>query len=159
MRNDLVNTGFGTDGLTPLQSKIAEGFPTSCIPSMKLIAERGRQPTLCLLFQREYGARFPFGATVRHDIATSLSMRRSAFFFQWRQLLRELNSDFGVFVQKRSRSYLYRGPGGNKTRCWLCSTSSSHPWNCAGSIVMNAVERCTAYTRSRKTGGMPSCIE
>lgn len=45
------------------------------------------------------------GATVRHDTATSLSMRRSVYFFRWRQLLRELDLDFEYFVREELKEF------------------------------------------------------
>ena len=97
IQNDLVHVTFGADGFTPLQSKIAEGFPLSCVPSMKLLAERGADLHY-VGCSEAFGARFAHGATAHFETATSLSMRRSLFFYRWRLLLRELNVDFEDFI-------------------------------------------------------------
>lgn len=99
IQNGLVNVTFGTGGFTPLQSKIAEGFPLSCVPSMKLLAERGANLHY-VGCSEAFGARFPHRATAQFETATSLSMRRSLLFYRWRQLLRELNVDFDDFILK-----------------------------------------------------------
>lgn len=104
IKNDLVHINFGSDGFTPLQSKIAEGFPLSCVPSMKLLAERGANLHYVGCSER-FGARFAHGATAHYETATSLSMRRSVFFFRWRQLLRELNVDFEEFVLEELKQF------------------------------------------------------
>ena len=97
IQNDLVHVAFGSGGFTPLQSKTAEGFPLSCMPSMKLLAERGANLHY-VGCSEAFGTRFAHGATTHVETATSLSMRRSLFFHRWRLLLRELNVDFEDFI-------------------------------------------------------------
>lgn len=104
MKSDLVHVTFGTDGFTPLQSKIAENFPLSCVPSTELMAERGGNLHYVGCTEG-FGARFAHRATARYDTATSLSMRRSVFFFRWRQLLRELNVDFEDFIREELEQF------------------------------------------------------
>lgn len=93
--NNMVDATFGDGGFTPLHSKIAEGFPSSVLPSMKLLAQRGANLHL-VGCTTGYGA----GGMPHHDTFTSLSMYRSAFFFKWRKLLIELGTNLEIFVKE-----------------------------------------------------------
>ena len=110
IQNDLVHVTFGIGGFSPLQSKIAEGFPPSCMPSMRLLAERGANLHY-LGCSEAFGARFAHGATAQFDTATSLSMRQSLFFYRWRQLLRELDVDLKNFIREELEQHPLRQQG------------------------------------------------
>ncbi|RDW57721.1 hypothetical protein BP5796_12522 [Coleophoma crateriformis] len=93
--NNMVDATFSHTTFTPIHCKIAEGFLDSVIPSMKLLAERGAN-------LHRVGSTTGYGAEglSRYDTPTSLAMRQSAFFFKWRQMIKDLSVDLGDFIKE-----------------------------------------------------------
>lgn len=105
--NNMVDAVIVRGGFTPIQSKIAESFPTSVMPGIRLLLERGANPHILGMTDSAYGAQ---GKAI--ETATSLSIRRSDFFHKWRSILGDLGFDWREF----SKNEMKCSP--LKARCW-----------------------------------------
>ncbi|KAL1968865.1 hypothetical protein VTN77DRAFT_1226 [Rasamsonia byssochlamydoides] len=97
MRPDALNVVSEPGGFSVILARMAENFPTMVIPSFKVLAERGADLHM-VGKTRSYGAD-TLSNTAVSDTATSLALRRSVFFHQWRALLRDLGTDIPAFVE------------------------------------------------------------
>lgn len=110
LSNNMVGTTFGEGGFTAVHDKIAEGFLSSVVPSIKLLAERRANLHLvgCTTI---YGA----AGMPQQDAPTSLSMRRSEFFFEWRRIIEDLGLDLVEFVKEEMKQYPLLNRGWDET--------------------------------------------
>lgn len=98
LSGNMVDAVLVRGAFTPIQSKIAENFPNSVMPGIRLLLERGANPHILGMTESSYGAS---GKVI--ETSTSLSLRRSAFFHKWRSILSDLGVDWKEFIKNEMR--------------------------------------------------------
>ena len=91
---NLVNASVVEGGYTPMHGKIAENFSDTVVPGIKLLLEHGADPHRVGMTSSSYGG----DDSQRLDTPTSLALRRSSWFFKWRQLIRDMGYDIKTFI-------------------------------------------------------------
>ncbi|RDW58802.1 hypothetical protein BP6252_13278 [Coleophoma cylindrospora] len=77
--------------LETFKAELKEDHPMENVAWLLTFALESRELTQRILDSRELP---------RYDTPTSLAMRRSAFFFKWRQMIKDLSCDLKVFIEE-----------------------------------------------------------
>lgn len=108
LRPEAANVRLTTLGFSLLHSKIAENFPPSILSSFRVLVEHGAD-------LHSVGTTVEYGAeTINRPVfetPTSLTMRRSLFFDQWRRFIIDLGINLEDFIEKEMQQGTLRKRG------------------------------------------------